>query len=71
MSSGLNPFSSGVQGGNQVYQINFEQLKNMQMISHDSTVNAGFQVSQDVESKIASPNMEIDFDINSEMQKFI
>ncbi|OLA95111.1 MAG: hypothetical protein BHW64_00380 [Candidatus Melainabacteria bacterium LEY3_CP_29_8] len=71
MSSGLNPFSSGVQSGNQVYQINFEQLKNMQMISHDNTCNAGFQVSQDVESKIASPNMEIDFDINSEMQKFI
>ena len=71
MSSGLNPFSSGVQSGNQVYQINFEQLKNMQMISHDNTGNAGFQVSQDVESKIASPNMDIDFDINSEMQKFI
>lgn len=71
MSSGLNPFSSSVQGGQGVYQIDFEKLKNMQMISQDNTNNAGFQVSQDIESKIASPNMEIDFDINSEMQKFL
>lgn len=71
MSSGLNPFSSSVQNGSQVYQINFEQLKNMQMISQDSVGTGSFQVSRDVESKIASPNMEIDFDINSEMLKFM
>ncbi len=71
MSSGLNPFSSSIQGGQGVYQIDFERLKNMQMISSDEMAPQGFQMSQDIESKIASPSINIDFDINSEMQKFM
>ena len=41
------------------------------MISSDEMAPQGFQMSQDIESKIASPNINIDFDINSEMQKFM
>lgn len=70
MSSGLNPFSSSIQGGQGVYQIDFEKLKNMQMISSDDVVPAGFQASQDIEATL-SPNMDIDFDITREMQNFM
>ncbi len=71
MSNGLNPFSSQVQGGQGVYQIDFEKLKNMQMISSDKTQTIGFSMSQDAESKMETSNINIDFDINSEMQKFM
>lgn len=70
MSSGLNPFSSSVQGGHGVYQIDFEKLKNMQMISSEDVAPAGFQVSQDIESTI-SPSMDVDFDITREIQNFM
>ena len=71
MSNGLNPFSSQVQGGQGVYQIDFEKLKNMQMISSDKTQTIGFSMSQGAESKMETSNINIDFDINSEMQKFM
>ncbi len=70
MSSSLNPFSSSIQGSQGVYQIDFEKLKNMEMISSEDVAPAGFQVSQDIESKI-SPSMDLDFDITREMQNFI
>ncbi len=70
MSSGLNPFSSSIQGGQGVYQIDFEKLKNMQMISSDDVAPEGFQVSQDIEATL-SPNMDVDFDITREMQNFM
>lgn len=70
MSSGLNPFSSSVQGGHGVYQIDFEKLRNMQMISSDDIAPVGFQVSKDIEATI-SPNMNVDFDITREMQNFM
>ena len=70
MSSSLNPFSSSIQGSQGVYQIDLKKKKNMEMISSEDVAPAGFQVSQDIESKI-SPSMDLDFDITREMQNFI